>query len=174
MDTDRAWTTWRDDVFGDPYLVWHDGPDFDRLLKLAGSAPADVAHMLAAGVAEADPVAALSFIALADKGMAPDGAADLLRAAAPTASGTFLVRLAQAMLVLTGEQSWGEHVASVLASDAFWGVRIDAAMALAGFAPTPELIEILDEAADDPDYLVSYHAKNTLRRYRKKGGAGAG
>jgi hypothetical protein len=173
VDSD-VWTAWRNDVFGDPYLVWHDGPDFDRLLKLARSAPAEVARMLAAGLAEADPVAALSFIALADEGLAPDGAAESLRAAAPAATDTFLVRLAQAMLVLTGEQSWGERVASVLASDAFWGVRIDAAMALAHFAPTPELVEILTEATGDTDDLVSYHAKNTLRRYRKKGGAGAG
>jgi HEAT repeat protein len=78
------------------------------------------------------------------------------------------------MLVLTGEQSWAEAVASVLASDAFWGVRIDAAMALADFAPTPELIEILDEATRDPHELVQYHAANTLRRYRRRGGAGAG
>jgi hypothetical protein len=173
VDSD-VWTAWRNDMFGDPYLVWHDGPDFHRLVKRARSAPEDVAHMLAAGVGEADPVAALSFIALADEGLTPDGATELLRAAAPTATGTFLVRLAQAMLVLTGEQSWGEHVASVLASDEFWGVRLDAAMALAHFAPTPKLVEILTEAAGEEDNLVSYHAKNTLRRYRKKGGAGAG
>jgi hypothetical protein len=175
VDSD-VWTAWRNDVFGDPYLVWHDGPDFVRLLKLARSAPADVARMLPLGIAEADPVAASSFGVLAEKGMAPEGAAELLRAAAPTATGEFLIRLAQAMVALTGDQSWVERIASVLASDEFWGVRIDAAMALAYFPPTPKLIEVLTEAARDPNYLVSHHSTNTLRRYRKrkKGGAGAG
>jgi hypothetical protein len=100
--------------------------------------------------------------------MAPEGAVELLRAAASTATGIFLVRLAQAMLVLTGEQSWGERVASVLASDAFWGVRIDAAMALVHFAPTPKLIAVLTEAVHDPEYLVRSHAEDTLRAYTKR------
>jgi HEAT repeat protein len=164
VDSD-LWTAWRDDVFGDPYLVWHDGPDFRRLRKLAKAAPADVARMLAAGVAESDPVAAVAIAVLAEKGMTPEGAEALLRDAAPAATGIFLVRLAQAMFVLTGEQSWAEPIAAVLTSDAFWGVRIDAAMALADFVPAPKLVEALNEAVRDPEYLVQYHAENTLRTY---------
>jgi hypothetical protein len=160
-----SWTQWRDEVFGDPYLVWHEGPDFTRLLSLVGTAPDEVARMLTAGVAAGDPVAASSFAALAGDGRAPEGAEALLLATVPDATGTFLVRVAQALHALTGDESWAAPVVSVLASDEFWGVRIDAAMALSGFMPTAELIEALGRGVRDHEYLVRYHCANTLRRY---------
>lgn len=146
-------------------MVWHEGPDFTRLLDLATTTPAEVADMLAAGVGAGDDVAAMSFAALAGKGLAPAGAESLLRAALPAATGTFLVRVAQALHALTGDESWATPIASVLRSKAFWGVRIDAALALAGFTPTPELIEILAQGVCDADYLVRYHSANALLRY---------
>ncbi|MDW5323657.1 hypothetical protein [Plantactinospora sp. KLBMP9567] len=161
----EKWPDWRRDVFGDPYLVWHDGPDFARLLSVARDEPEVVARMLGAGMAARDPLAAESIAALAGDGLAPSGAEGLLRAALPAASGTFQVRLAQALQVLTGDEAWAEPVASVLAAGAHWGDRIDAAIALAGFAPTPRLVEALARAVRDRYYLVRYHAANTLLRY---------
>ena len=165
-----GWTRWRDDVFGDPYLVWHDGPDFRRLSKRARSAPDDVARMLAAGLDADDPLAAQSICALNDNGLAPAGTEALLRGAVSRATGTFLVQVAQALHALTGDESWATPIAAVLVSDAFWGVRIDAATALTGFAPTPELVETLARGVRDEEYLVRYHCANTLLRYagRKK------
>ncbi|GIG92029.1 hypothetical protein [Plantactinospora endophytica] len=175
------WPDWRRDVFGDPYLVWHDGPDFTRLLTVARDehehegggehegegegGRATVARMLAAGIAEADPLAAESIAVLADDGLAPPDAEVLLRAVLPTASGTFLVRVAQALHVLTGDEAWAEQIASVLAEGAHWGDRIDAGMALVGFAPTPRLVDALALAVRERHYLVRYHAANTLLRY---------
>jgi hypothetical protein len=152
-------------VFGDPYLVWHEGPDFARLLDLGRSQPADVARMLAVGLDTTDPLAAQSIAALADADLTPSGAEALLRAALPGATDEFLVRLAQALHVVTGDESWAGPVASVLASRAFWGVRINAAMALAGFAPTADLIQTLGTAVSEAEYLVRYHSANTLLRY---------
>lgn len=161
----RDWHGWRNEVFGDPYLVWHDGPDFHRLLTLP---PDEVARMLPIGLAAEDPVAAQAIHALADAGKTPEDAEALLRAAAATATETFLVRVAQALHVVTGDESWSKPIASVLASNAFWGVRIDAAMALAWFTPTPELIETLGEGVRDDEYLVRYHSANTLLRYASR------
>lgn len=126
--------------------------------------------MLAAGLDADDPLAAQSIGALADEGLAPPGAEALLRAAAARATETFLVRVAQALHALTGDESWATPIAEVLASDAFWGVRIDAAMVLAEFAPTPSLVESLALGVRDDEYLVRYHCANTLLRYagRKK------
>ncbi|MEO3926198.1 HEAT repeat domain-containing protein [Micromonosporaceae bacterium B7E4] len=45
------------------------------------------------------------------------------------------------------------------------GNRIDAAIALAGFAPTPGLVDALARAVRERHYLVRYHAANTLLRY---------
>jgi hypothetical protein len=159
------WPGWRNDVFGDPYLVWHDGPEFQRLLTLP---PDEVARMLPVGIAAEDPVAAQAIHALADAGKAPGGAEELLRTASATATETFLVRVAQALHVLTGDESWAEPIASVLASDAFWGVRIDAALALAWFPPTPALIETLGAGVRDGEYLVRCHSANTLLRYASR------
>ncbi|GIG99994.1 HEAT repeat domain-containing protein [Plantactinospora mayteni] len=159
------WQHWRRGVFGDPYLVWHDGPDFTWLLTVAGDEPEVVARMLGAGIAERDPLAAQSIATLAGDGLAPPDAEALLRAALPGASGTFKVRVAQALHVLTGDEAWAEPVVSVLADGAHWGDRIDAAMALAGFAPTPGLVDALAAAVRERHYLVRYHAANTLLRY---------
>lgn len=146
-------------------MVWHEGPEFTRLVRLARTSPAEVADMLAAGLAEADPLAAQSLAALAAENLAPPEAESLLRAAVSAATETFLVRVAQALHTLTGEESWATPIASVLAADAFWGVRIDAAMALAGVKPTPALVETLGKAVQDEEYLVRYHSANTLLRY---------
>src|SRR5262245_54439805 len=127
------WTGWRNDVFGDPYMVWHDGPDFTRLIDRAATAPADVARMLTAGLEAGDPLAAQSIAALADAGLTPDGAEAALRAVVPDATESLLVRVAQALHVLTGDESWAGPIATVLTSDVFWGVRIDAATALTEF-----------------------------------------
>jgi hypothetical protein len=159
------WIQWRDDVFGDPYLVWHEGPEFTELRRRAGTAPDEVARMLTAGIGAGDPLAASSFAVLANDGCAPEGAEALLLAAVPGADGAFLIRAAQALHALTGDESWSAPVVSVLASDEFWGVRIDAAMALVGFAPTAELIASLGRGVCDVEYLVRYHCANTLRRY---------
>jgi hypothetical protein len=67
--------------------------------------------------------------------------------------------------MLTGDESWAVPIAAVLASPAFWGVRIDAAIALAGFPPTAELIQTLGDAVRDEEYLVRCHSANTLLRY---------
>jgi hypothetical protein len=160
-----SWDEWRRDVFGDPYLVWHEGPDFARLLRLVRREPAEVRRMLAVGLDTADPLAAQSLAALADAGSAPADAEALLRAAVPGATDAFLVRVAQALHVVTGDGSWAGPIAAVLASRAFWGVRIDAAMALAGFAPTVELIGTLGDGVADEEYLVRCHCANTLLRY---------
>lgn len=146
-------------------MVWHEGPDFTRLTELAGTAPADVALMLAAGLEARDPLAAQSIAALADAGRTPDGAEALLLAAVPDATEAFLVRVAQALHTLTGDESWAAPIATVLTSQAFWGIRTDAATALAAFTPTPALVESLGDAVRDDEYLVRYHAANTLLRY---------
>lgn len=171
MASRREWSVWRDGVFGDPYLVWHDGPDFQYLLMTAEDDPGLVSSMLAAGIELKDPLAAQSIGALADAGIAVDGAEALLRAAVPAARGTFLVRLAEALHTMTGDRAWGERVAAVLTSgDADWYPRMDAAIALAGFEPTPELVHALGRSVCDPEYLVRYHSANTLLRFAGRTG----
>src|SRR5262245_24597708 len=162
----RDWSVWRDGVFGDPYLVWHDGPDFQYLVMTADDDLDQVSTMLALGIEARDPLAAQSIAALADAGIVMEGAEALLRSAVPVAGGTFLVRLAEALRTLTGDQAWGGRIVAVLTSrDEDWYPRLDAAIALSGFTPTPDLVHALGQGVCDPEYLVRYHSANTLLLY---------
>lgn len=166
--SESDWSDWRLRIFGDPYLVWHDGADFDQLLGAARTEPETVARMLVAGIRSGDALAPQAVRALAEATGAasvPAEVVDVLRAALPAARGTMLVRAAEALYALTGDEAWAERVTSVLASRTHWSDRIDAAMSLAGFPPTPALIGALARAVRSPTYLVRYHAANTLLRY---------
>jgi hypothetical protein len=167
---DAEWSRWRQEIFGDPYLVWHDGPDFSAMLSAARYDRAHVARQLRAGLAEADPLAAQGFAQLADARLAPADAADLLRRAAAGASGRFLIRVAEALHVLTTDPSWSDRIVDVLRHDDSEFVRLDAAIALAGFPPAANSVAALAVAVNDEAYLVRYHAATTLIQYA--GGTG--
>jgi hypothetical protein len=162
--TGEEYRTWERGAFGDPYLVWHDGPDFTRLVALARVDLPAVGRMLAHGVCSGSTVAAASYEALAGIGLVPDGALDVLLAAVPVALGAFRVGVAEALHALTRDESWSEPIVSVLTAPSPFD-RLDAALALARFTPTAHLVEALARAVADPEYLVRYHAANTLLRY---------
>jgi hypothetical protein len=165
--TERAgWATYRAEVFGDPYVVWHEGPEFGELISRARTDPEAVAAALRLGLAAGDPVAAAGYAALVRAGAAVPGAEGVLRGVLPTATGTFRVRLATSLLSITGDQAWAGEILPVLRDASAWGHRLDAAVALAGFAPTTDLADALAVAvATDEAYLVRYHAADTLRTF---------
>jgi HEAT repeat protein len=162
---EAEWVSWRQVVFGDPYLVWHDGPDFTGLIARCRANPAGVWATLQIGLAASDPLAAQSVTALAREGLTPAEAEAALRHALPAAEGAFRVRIAQALGVITDRQEWAEEILPVLAGAGPWGPRIDAATVLAEFTPTPQLVEALAAAVQDEEYLVRYHAADTLLIY---------
>jgi|SRR5579859_2589818 len=165
MDEVCTWASYRAGLFGDPYLVWHDGADFTRLLELARTDPDEIARMLPLGIRAGDPVAAQSVAVLADAGLAPAGISATVTAALPGAGGSFRVYLACALRVLTGDQAWAGEIVPVLARAPFWSDRVDAAIMLREFAPTPVLVEALARAVTDEEYLVRRHASDTLLRW---------
>ncbi|GAA1216600.1 hypothetical protein GCM10009665_03080 [Kitasatospora nipponensis] len=158
---DRGWHDYRREMFGDPYLVWHEGADFTALLATTGAERERAARMLLVGLDAQDALAAQGLRELRLVAAAPE-----LRAA--TAAGRepeLRVRAAQALYALTGEAGWSRVVAAVLDSPAPWGARVSAAHVLREFAPTPELVDRLAAAVRDPEYLVRYHAAETLLGY---------
>jgi len=52
------WDEFRRETFGEPYLVWHEGADFDSLLRRWQEQPRLVSAMLRLGLSGADPGAA--------------------------------------------------------------------------------------------------------------------
>jgi hypothetical protein len=163
---DNDWSRWRQEKFGDPYMVWHDGPDFTVMLADARVEPETVVRMLRAGLVEGDSLAAQGFTELAAAGLAPPEAAALLTEEAASARGDLLIRVAQALFALTADPAWADRIVEVLEGDGSEFVRLDAAIALAGFPPSPSLTAAAARAvATDGDYLVRYHASNTLLKY---------
>lgn len=161
----RTWDEFRLEVFGEPYMVWHDGPDFAVLVERWQADPVEIERMLHQGLAEGDALAAQ---AIGDLPLPAEGSpalVALLEEALPTAGGGSRVRIAEALHRMTGSEAWASEIVAVLGSGEHWGVRIDAAIALAAFAPTPALIEALAAAVRDPEYLVRFHSSDTLLRY---------
>jgi hypothetical protein len=159
------WATYRESAFGEPYMVWHDGPDFSEFASGFRGDPALATRMLAEGIAEGDGLAAHTprELTLTDEQRAEF--VRMLTAAMPAAGAGVLVEGGTTLFALTGDPSWAAPVAEVLTSGLFWGVRIDAAMRLKVFPPTPALVAALATGVRDPEYLVRYHSANTLLRW---------
>jgi hypothetical protein len=132
------------------------------VLADAATDPATVARALALGIEAADPLAPQSIAVLASAGIVLPGLEDLLRTAG--GSGTFRVRVAEALFALTGDASHADAVAAVLSGAPDWYDRMDAAIALAGFPRTPAAYQALTGALDDVDALVRAHAASTLAK----------
>ncbi|MCP2243976.1 hypothetical protein [Lentzea aerocolonigenes] len=157
-----AWGDFRGAVFGDPYLVWHEGADVGALIAEHEREPERAERMLRAGVGEHDHVAVESLGALARLGRAPSDTAALLRSALPLAGGVFRVRTAQVLCELTADDEYVAEVAAVLEGSGHWGERIDAAVALRLLPITPRSLAALHRGMLDEEYLVRYHSANGL------------
>lgn len=170
----RAWADVRNELFGEPYMVWHDGPEFSGLREAWRTEPEALLEQLFAGMAEGDGLASQS---LAELEPAPTG--ETLRAVVAALEQHLAgsppgarVRIRMSLLRLTGDAKWALPVAEVLDGGAsHWGDQIDAAMALRDVEPAPELRAALLHGVVDPEYLVRYHSANTLRHWNGLEGA---
>jgi hypothetical protein len=159
------WASWRRSVFGDPYMVWPEGPDFRVLISIAQTDLNGVTHMLTCGLEAKDPLAAQSFEALIAEGLPPERSESILRTAIETADGEFRIRLAEALHTLTADESGSAPIAEELASASHWSERSAAAWALAVFIPTDTLRKALAQAVRDSDSVVRYKAASVLLIY---------
>jgi HEAT repeat protein len=164
------WPAYRQESFGDPYLVWHDGPDFTEFQARFEADPELATRMLAAGLAEGDALAAQTPRALALTAEQRAELVRLLTEALPTANPGVRLEAGASLFALTGSAEWSEPVVEVLSSGAHWGVRLDAAIRLMAFPPTPALVAAVAEGVRDEEYLVRYHCANTLLRWSGRGG----
>jgi hypothetical protein len=163
--SDRSWADYRLEAFGEPYMVWHDGPDFAAFRLSAQADPATAERMVSQGLAAGDSLAAQAIVEAGFPAEVQTRMIALLEAAIDRTNSTFRVRVAEALTRLTGEQHWSSAIVDVLQGGPFWGDRLDAARALEDYEPTIELIAALMRAMRDEEYLVRYHAANALLRY---------
>jgi len=164
-DPDPDWATYRKEAFGEPYMVWHDGPDFAEFRERFAADPELATRMLEAGIAEDDALAAQTPRELT---LTPDQRERFVRmltAALPTSGAGVRLEAGATLFALTGSAEWSAPVVEVLGSTVHWGIRIDAAIRLKAFPPTPELVAAVAGGVRDLDYLVRYHSANTLLRW---------
>lgn len=168
----RPWADVRQELFGEPYLVWHDGPEFSGLRDAWRREPEALLEQLFAGMAEGDALAAQSFAELEPMptGAQAERVAAALREHLPTAPAGARVQIGLTLYKLTGDPSWAEPIVRVLDGAVHWGDRIDAAIALREVPATPGLRAALLRNVQADDYLVRYHSATTLLRWNGERG----
>lgn len=163
------WTAYREVVFGHPYMVWHDGADFTEIARRYADDPDHVLRMLKLGMGENDDVAAQACRALEHTEEQKPAIVAMLEAALPESSGSTRTDIAASLHALGSAKHSTEELAQeicdVLLSGHHWGVRLDAAIRLAAFAPTPRLVGAAAAGVRDEEYLVRFHSANTLMRW---------
>jgi hypothetical protein len=161
------WSVARETMFGEPYMVWHDGPDFTQLRDEWKRDPEGLIELLFEGMAEDDALASQSFSEL-DPPPTDDVLAKVLEklesqlaSAGPYAT----TQIARTLFKLSGDGKWELPVIEVLDSALHWSSRIDAAMALRDFPPTDAGRAALLRNVQTDDYLVRYHSASTLLKW---------
>lgn len=162
-----AWSEAREHMFGEPYMVWHDGPDFSGLREEWKRDPEALLELLFEGMAEDDSLASQSFSELEP---APTGElairviaklTDHLATSGPSAR----VQISRTLFRLTGSPVTMASIIEVLDSAVHWGHRIDAAIALRDFPPSEAGKACLLRNVQTEDYLVRYHSATTLLQW---------
>lgn len=161
------WSDARETMFGEPYMVWHDGPDFTQLRDEWKRDPAALTDLLFEGMAEDDALASQAFSELEPL---PTGdvlakVVGTLEKQLDTAGPNATTQIARTLFKLTGDGKWELPVIQVLDSSVHWSNRIDAAMALRDFPPTDAGRAALLRNVQTEDYLVRYHSSSTLLRW---------
>gem|GEM_PF-1819762 len=149
-----SWDELRERLFGTPYEVWHDGIQESRL---DSADPRDLRAALPEGLSAGDWVAAVTVRRLADPALLP-----LVTARLGIGGGRFCVEAARAIVALGGDRAAAVSWAVDALGWGAWSDRLDVAAGLRHL-PGPGVVEALLAAVEhDPDYLVRYHAAESL------------
>jgi hypothetical protein len=151
------WQAWKEATFGSEYMIWHDGLDTDAVDRLKGEARERGLEMLRLGVALGDAHAAQALAACGDTGQVEE-----MRRQMEHAHGSSRVKLALAIHRVAPDPALAAELVLVLQRHPWWGDRIDAAMGLRHFSGADDEAALLDSVSGDPEYLVRYHASDTL------------
>ena len=162
-----AWATARETMFGEPYMVWHDGPEFSGLRAEWKRDPEALLELLFEGMAENDALAAQS---LSELDPPPTGelalrVIDKLTQHLATSGPLAVVQISRTLYRLTGSTVTMQPILDVLDSSVHWSDRIDAAIALRDFPPSEAGKACLLRNVQAEDYLVRYHSATTLLRW---------
>lgn len=155
-DVDR-WRAWKEQTFGNDYMIWHDGLYTAQVTSLSGDAREEALSMLRLGLSLGDSHAAEALAAMGDASTVA-----AMRAELGNAEGAEKVRLALALHELEPDPALAASLVEVLRGPLHWAHRIDAAMGLRRFSGADDEAALLVAVEKDPDYLVRYHACDSL------------
>jgi hypothetical protein len=156
-DRSAEWQAWKEATFGSEYAIWHDGLSTEAVADLRGEARRRALEMLRLGLELGDSHAAEALAAMNEAGAAP-----AMRAQLHTAQGADRVRVALAVHAVTPDPELATRLVGVLRGHPSWSARVDAAIGLRQFAGAPDEAALIDAVAKDAEYLVRYHASESL------------
>lgn len=142
--------------FGDAYMAWHDGLDEQSLRALKGEEREQAEKMLLDAMDSGD-----YRIAAGLRVLQSTGSVAKLKSQLGDATGTGRVQIALALWEIAEWPPAAKALIDELKNGAYWGSQMDAAMALEN-VNTPESIEALLGALNDPEDLVRNHATESL------------
>jgi len=148
------WDGLRERLFGTPYEVWHDGIHEGQL---DDADPAELRAALPEGLAAGDWVAAVAARRLGDRDLLP-----LVAARLGIGGGRFAVEAARAIVALGGDHQAAIAWAIESLERGGWPDRLDVAVGLRHLPGNGVIAALLTAAESDPDYLVRYHAAESL------------
>jgi hypothetical protein len=156
FDSSR-WQHFLADFFGDNYMMWHDGYDPNSVLNLTAEEKQVAEEMLIQSIPLNGMWSAAGLALLhSQKGVLvikdhfPRAGADVVK-----------IRLADAIEQITHSGEFLPVLIDILLHSGYWGDRSEVARELRKH-PTKAVIESLFAAVADEDYLVRYHACDSL------------
>jgi len=160
-----TWDTWNVEVFGDPYMVWHDGVDWSLVDQAYREDPELMEAMLIEGVEAEAAIAAASIGRLLAAGREVPQALERLQAYNNSPSAPFALRRAETLFNVTGDPAHRTTMLGVLTGAHHWSVRIEAAMAIGNLKPSLEAIVALQSSAASEDRVLRFHSADALLKY---------
>ena len=137
-------------------MMWHDGIDPTAICNLEGAERDQAEAMLIESMEEGSHYAAMGLRELRSEKAVP-----LMKKMLEKVSADLLIEIAIALNVIENTTEYNTHIIKILLEYPSPYVRLHAARKLRDF-PTPEVISALYDSICDVDYLVRYHASESL------------
>lgn len=145
-----------ENFFGDPYMMWHDGIDPTSVCLLEGAERDQAELMLIESLEAGSHYAAMGLRELRSAKAVP-----IMKNMLSKVSADLKIEISIALNVIENTTEYTSYIIQILREYPSPYVRLNAARKLRDF-PTPEVIRVLYDAVSDIDYLVRYHACDSL------------
>ncbi len=150
------WKRFKDNYYGDPYMMFHDGIDETSVRSLEGEERKKAEEMLIESMQQGTHWGAIGLRELRSKTAVP-----YLKKALSGSMDTLKVEIAVALTLIENDLVYVHEITYVLRHGGSWS-RMVAARSLRRF-PHEHVVEALFEAvAKDSEYLVRNHASETI------------